>query len=246
MGPVVSGRVAFVTGASRGIGAGTAAALAAQGHRVAVGYSGSEDAAAKVAADIGGIPVRIDVTDAASIDAAFAHVEETLGKVEVLVNSAGVTGDGLAMRMTDDQWRRVLSTNLDGPFTVARRALPAMVKARFGRIVLVGSVAGLAGSGGQVNYAAAKAGLVGLARSLAREVGSRGITTNVVAPGPIDTDMTAVLPEERKADLCAQVPLGRMGTVAEVASVIAFLCTDAAAYVNGAVVPVDGGLGMGH
>jgi 3-oxoacyl-[acyl-carrier protein] reductase len=242
----MTGRIALVTGGSRGIGAATAKALAQDGHRVAVGYAGSRDAAAKVAADVGGLAVRIDVTDAASVADAFTAVEDSWGPVQLLVNSAGVTGDGLALRMKEDDWRRVLATNLDGAFTVAHRALPNMVKGRFGRLVFVGSVAGLLGSAGQVNYAAAKAGLVGLARSLAREVATRGITSNVVAPGPIDTDMTAVLPPERRAELAAQVPVGRMGTPEEVAAVAAFLCGDAAAYVNGAVVPVDGGLGMGH
>jgi 3-oxoacyl-[acyl-carrier protein] reductase len=240
-------RVALVTGASRGIGHATAGALAAQGLRVAVGYATGAEPAAKLAADIGGMAVQIDVTDPASVDAAFAAVEEAWGeKVTVLVNNAGVTADGLALRMSADQWRTVLSTNLDGAFNVTTRALPGMVRARFGRIVNVGSVAGLAGSAGQVNYAAAKAGLVGLTRSLAREVASRHITCNVVAPGPIDTDMTAALGDERRAQLAEQVPLGRMGTADEVAAVVAFLCSDAAAYITGAVVPVDGGLGMGH
>jgi 3-oxoacyl-[acyl-carrier protein] reductase len=242
----MTGRIALVTGGSRGIGAATARALAQDGHRVAVGYAGSAEAAAKVAADIGGLAVHIDVTDAESVADAYAAVESRWGPVQLLVNSAGVTGDGLALRMKPQDWRRVLSTNLDGAFAVAHRALPNMVKGRFGRMVFVGSVAGLLGSAGQVNYAAAKAGLVGLARSLAREVGSRGITCNVVAPGPIDTDMTAALAPERRAELVAQVSVGRMGTPEEVAAVAAFLCADAAAYVNGAVVPVDGGLGMGH
>jgi 3-oxoacyl-[acyl-carrier protein] reductase len=239
-------RVALVTGGSRGIGRACAVALADAGHRVAVGYASGQDGAEKVAADIGGLAVHIDVTDRESVAAAFATVEAALGPVHVLVNNAGVTGDGLALRMGEDQWRRVLSTNLDGAFTVTTRALPSMVKARFGRIVNIGSVAGLAGSPGQINYAAAKAGLVGLSRSLAREVGSRGITCNVVAPGPIATDMTAALSDERRAELVGQVPAARMGTPEEVAAVVAFLCSDVAGYVTGAVVPVDGGLGMGH
>jgi 3-oxoacyl-[acyl-carrier protein] reductase len=240
-------RIALVTGASRGIGLAIAAALAEQGCRVAVGYSSNRDSAEKAAADIGGLAVHIDVTERASIDAAFAEVEQACGaKVEILVNNAGITADGLALRMGEDQWRRVLSTNLDGAFNVTSRALPGMVRARFGRIVNVGSVAGLTGSAGQVNYATAKAGLVGMTRSLARELGSRGITCNVVAPGPIATDMTAALSEERRAELAQQVPLGRMGTPEEVAAIVAFLCSDAAAYITGAVVPVDGGLGMGH
>lgn len=236
-------RVALVTGASRGIGHATATALAAQGHRVAVAYATNPEPAEKLAADIGGVAVHLDVTDRDSIDRAFAAIE---AKVEILVNNAGITDDGLALRMGEDQWRRVLATNLDGTFNVTSKALPGMVRARFGRIVNIGSVAGLSGSAGQLNYATAKAGLVGFTRSLAREVGSRNITCNVVAPGPLETDMTAALPDERKQQLAQQVPLGRMGTPEEVAAVVAFLCSDAAAYVTGAVVPVDGGLGMGH
>jgi 3-oxoacyl-[acyl-carrier protein] reductase len=235
-------RVALVTGGSGGIGRAIAAALAAQGCQVAVGYATNGESAEKLAADIGGWAVRIDVTDAASIDAAFAAID----KPAILVNNAGITADGLALRMGEDQWRRVLSTNLDGAFNVTSRALPGMVRARWGRIVNIGSVAGLTGSAGQVNYATAKAGLVGMTRSLAREVGSRGITCNVVAPGPIATDMTAALSAERQAELAQQVPLGRMGTPGEVGAVVAFLCSEAAAYITGALVPVDGGLGMGH
>jgi 3-oxoacyl-[acyl-carrier protein] reductase len=190
--------------------------------------------------------VGVDVADPASVDAAFSEVEAALGPVTILVNNAGVTGDGLLMRMSDAQWRRVLSIDLDGPFHCIRRASAAMVKARYGRIVNIGSVAGLSGSAGQANYAAAKAGLVGLTRSVARELASRSITCNLVAPGPIATAMTAALPEARQAELTAQVPLGRMGDAAEVAGAVAFLCSDAAAYITGAVIPVDGGLGLGH
>jgi 3-oxoacyl-[acyl-carrier protein] reductase len=243
---MTTARTALVTGGSGGIGRACAIALAEAGHRVAVGYANGKDGAEKVAADIGGLAVHVDVTDRESIDAAFKAVEESFGPVHVLVNNAGVTADGLVLRMGEDQWRRVLSTNLDGAFAVTSRALPAMVKARFGRIVNIGSVVGLSGSAGQVNYAAAKAGLVGMSRSLAREVGSRGITCNVVAPGPIETAMTAALSEERRAELVGQVPAGRMGTPEEVAALVAFLCSDVAGYVSGAVVPVDGGLGMGH
>lgn len=242
----MSARVALVSGGSGGIGAATAAALAASGHRVAVGYATNREAAEKACADIGGLAVCIDVTEPDAVDTAFSEVEEALGPVTVVVNNAGVTGDGLLLRMSDAQWRRVLATTLDGAFNVSRRALPAMVRARFGRIVNVGSVVGAVGSAGQANYAAAKAGLVGFTRSLARELASRGITCNVVAPGPINTAMTNALPEERRSELIASVPLGRMGTPEEVAAVIDFLCSPAAAYVTGAVVPVDGGLGMGH
>lgn len=236
----MGGRVALVTGGSRGIGAATAQALAADGHRVAVCARGD------ASGDGVELAVRVDVTDPASVDAAFATVEAELGRVEILVNNAGVTRDGLIMRMSDAQWGDVLRTNLDGAFHATRRALPGMVRSRFGRIVNVASVAGAMGSGGQANYAAAKAGLVGLARSVAREVASRAITCNVVEPGPIATAMTDDLPDERKAELAASVPLGRFGTAEEVATLIAFLCSDAAGYITGAVVPVDGGLSMGR
>ena len=234
------GRVALITGGSRGIGAATAASLAAAGHRVAV--------CARGGADVDGVElmVKADVSDRTSIDDAFSTVEAELGPVEILVNNAGVTRDGLLLMMKDDQWSEVLRTNLDGAFYATRRALKNMTKARFGRIVHVSSVAGAMGGAGQANYAAAKAGLVGFARSVAREMASRSITSNVVEPGPITTAMTDDLPDERKAQLAAQVPLGRFGTAEEVAAVIAFLCSDAAGYVTGAVVPVDGGLSMGR
>jgi 3-oxoacyl-[acyl-carrier protein] reductase len=186
------------------------------------------------------------VADTESVDAAFGVLEAELGPVTVLVNNAGVTRDGLLLRMPDEQWNEVLRTNLDGAFHVIRRALPGMVRVRTGRIVNVGSVAGLLGSAGQANYAAAKAGLIGLTRSVARELASRGVTCNVVTPGPIATAMIDALPEARVDELAKQVPVGRLGTPEEVAAVVAFLCSDAAGYVTGAVVPVDGGLGMGH
>ncbi|MDP9404809.1 MAG: 3-oxoacyl-ACP reductase FabG [Actinomycetota bacterium] len=238
--------MALVTGGSGGIGQAIAGALAADGCRVAVGYGQDRESAEKAAAGIGGMAVQIDVTDVAAVEAAYAEVEKTLGSVAVLVNNAGVTADGLLLRMADDQWRRVLSTSLDGAFNVTRRALPTMVRARWGRIVNVGSVTALSGSAGQANYAAAKAGLVGFTRSVARELAARNVTCNLVMPGPIATAMTAALSEQRRAEFCAQVPLGRMGTPEEVAAVVAFLCSEAAAYVTGAIVPVDGGLGMGH
>jgi len=241
-----TGRVAMVTGASRGIGRAVAQALLKGGDQVALGWSKDQAGAEQTAAELGGLPVRIDVTDAASVDAAFEAVEAELGKVGVLVNNAGVTADGLLLRMTEEQWSSVLRTNLDGVFHCIRRAAPAMVRARAGRIVTVGSVAGLLGSAGQVNYSAAKAGLVGLTRSVARELASRNVTCNLVTPGPISTAMLDPLPEERRAELAEQVPLGRLGTPGEVAAAVAFLCSDGAAYITGAIVPVDGGLGMGH
>ena len=239
-------RVALVTGGSGGIGQASVAALAGAGHRVAVGYAGNREAAEKAAAGLDGMAVRIDVTDPASVDAAFKAVEEALGPVDILVNNAGVTADGLLLRMRDEQWRRVLATNLDGAFHASRRAASGMVRRRWGRIVNMGSVVGSTGAAGQANYAATKAGLIGLTRSLARELGSRGITVNLVAPGPIATAMIDAVSDERRAEMTAAVPLGRMGTPEEVGAVVAFLCSPAAAYITGAVVPVDGGLGMGH
>jgi 3-oxoacyl-[acyl-carrier protein] reductase len=231
-------RVALVTGGNRGIGLACAHALAAAGFDVAV-TSRSGDVE-------GFTTVRCDQTDAAQVEAAVAEVESTLGPVGVLVANAGITRDGLTLTMSDEAFASVLEANLLGTFRVVRRCAKGMLRAKWGRIVLVGSVVGLAGSGGQVNYAASKAGLVGMARSLARELGSRGITANVVAPGFVETDMTADLPDERKAAILAQVPLGRMATPEEVAGTVAWLASDAGAYVTGAVIPVDGGLGMGH
>ncbi len=248
----MGGRVALVTGASRGIGRAVALALAADGHRVAACYGSDAAAAADTCAaieSVGGeaIAVQVDVCDTASVDAAFTTAEEAFGgKVEVLVANAGINRDGLLMRMTDEQWSSVLRTNLDGPFHVIRRATPGMVRARWGRIVVIGSVVGLSGSAGQANYAAAKAGQVGLVRTIARELGSRNVTANLVAPGPIVTAMTDALSDDIRSEMTRRVPLGRFGTPEEVAAVVSFLCSDAAGYVSGAVVPVDGGMGMGH
>ncbi len=247
----MGGRVALVTGGSKGIGRAVALALAGSGHRVAVGCAsdtaGADDTCAAIEA-LGSeaLSFQADVSDPAALDAAFGQVESTWGKVEVLVANAGVTGDGLSLRMPDDQWNRVLRTNLDGAFYAMRRAMPGMVRARWGRMTAMGSVVALTGAAGQANYAAAKAGLVGLTRSVARELAARNITCNVVTPGPIATAMTDALSDERRAQFCAQVPLGRMGAPEEVGGVIAFLCSETAAYVTGAVIPVDGGLGMGH
>jgi 3-oxoacyl-[acyl-carrier protein] reductase len=232
-------RVVLVTGGSKGIGYGIALRMAKAGHRVAATYRSGE-----VPADALG--VQCDVTDPGQVEAAFAQVESSLGNVEVLVANAGITRDTLLMRMSDDDWDQVIATNLTGAFRVARRAARAMIRGRFGRIVFISSVVGLMGSAGQVNYAASKSGLVGMARSLARELGSRGVTVNVVAPGFIETDMTAELGEDLVKKYSEQIPLGRLGSVDDIASTVEFLASDAASYISGAVIPVDGGLGMGH
>jgi 3-oxoacyl-[acyl-carrier protein] reductase len=232
------GRVVLVTGGTRGIGLACARAFAAQGDRVAVTH--------RTAPVDGFLSVPCDVTSTEAVDAAFATVEADLGRVEVLVANAGITKDNLMLRMSEDDFTSVLETNLVGAFRAVKRAVPGMLRARTGRIVLISSVVGLSGSGGQVNYAASKAGLVGLARSLARELSGRDITVNVVAPGFVDTDMTADLGDDRKAAILTQIPLGRMATAEEVAGVVTWLTSPPAAYITGAVIPVDGGLGMGH
>lgn len=233
-------RRVLVTGGNRGIGRAVAERLVADGHRVVV-TSRSGDAVEGL--DV----VACEVGDTASVDAAFTAAEEILdGPVEVLVANAGVTKDTLLMRMSEDDFASVVDTNLTGAFRCVRRATTGMVKARFGRIVLVSSVVGLYGSPGQVNYAASKAGLVGMARSITRELGARGITANVVAPGFVETDMTAELPEKTQADYKAAIPARRFAHTSEVAGAVAFLASDDAGYISGAVIPVDGGLGMGH
>lgn len=243
-------RVALVTGASRGIGRACAFALAEQGHRVAFCY-GSDDAGAKetVAAvrRTGGeaLALHAAVDDPAAVDEAFTRVEDTFGPVALLVNNAGITRDGLVARMSDEQWDEVLRVNLYGAFHTIRRAVPRMMRARFGRIVNISSIAGHLGGPGQANYSASKAGLLGLSRAVARELAPRGITCNVVAPGAVLTTMTEPLGEEWATRVAAAVPLGRIGRPEECAAVVTFLCSDLAGYVTGALVPVDGGLGMG-
>ena len=232
-------RVVLVTGGSKGIGHGIAAQFAHAGHRVAATYRSGE-------VPQGVLAVQCDVTDPEEVEAAFAQVESALGNIEVLVANAGITRDTLLMRMSDEVWDQVIATNLTGAFRVARRAARPMIRARFGRIVFISSVVGQMGSAGQVNYAASKSGLVGMARSLARELGSRGVTANVVAPGFIETDMTAELGEDLVKKYGEQIPLGRLGSVADIAGTVEFLASDAASYITGAVIPVDGGLGMGH
>ncbi|MBA3489218.1 MAG: 3-oxoacyl-ACP reductase FabG [Longispora sp.] len=232
-------RTVLVTGGNRGIGLAIANAFAKQGDRVAITHRGS-------GAPDGLFGVQCDITDAGQVDAAFAAVEAELGPVEVLIANAGITDDTLLLRMTEDQFDRVVDTNLGGAWRCAKRASGKMLRAKWGRMIFISSVVGLSGQAGQTNYAASKAGLVGLARSITRELGGRNITANVVAPGFIETDMTAVLPEKQRAEYVKSIPAGRMATVDEVASVVTWLASDASGYVSGAVIPVDGGLGMGH
>lgn len=229
----------LVTGGNRGIGRAICERFLAQGHKV-------------TSADLGGEPpegalgVTCNVADPAQVDAAFAAAEEAHGPVEIVVANAGITKDGLVMRMTDEQWAAVVAVNLTGCFNVARRAVKSMMRQRYGRVVFMGSVVGMFGNAGQVNYSTTKAGLIGMARSLTREVGKRGITFNVVAPGFIETEMTAVLPTEVTDGFKAQTPAGRMGSVDDIANAVEFLTSEGSGYISGAVIPVDGGLGMGH
>ncbi|MET0992429.1 MAG: 3-oxoacyl-ACP reductase FabG [Lacisediminihabitans sp.] len=232
-------RTVLVTGGNRGIGRAIAEEFIAQGHRVAVtARSGS--------GPDGSLTVIADVTDAASIDAAFSAVEAELGPVEVVVANAGITKDMLLLRMSEEDFTSVIDTNLNGAFRVVKRASKGMLKARFGRIVFISSVSGMLGAAGQVNYSASKAGLVGMARALTRELGARNITANVVAPGLVETDMTAELAPELLADYTKSIPAGRFATAGEIAKVVTWVAGDDAGYISGAIIPVDGGLGMGH
>jgi 3-oxoacyl-[acyl-carrier protein] reductase len=228
-----------VTGGNRGIGLAVARAFAAQGDRVAVTHRGS-------GAPEGLFGVQCDVTDAVAVDEAFTKVEAEHGPVEVLVSNAGITDDTLLLRMSEDQFTRVVDANLTGAYRVAKRAASKMLRAKKGRMIFIGSVVGLVGGPGQVNYAASKAGLIGVARSITRELGSRNITANVVTPGFIESDMTAELTEARRKEIFGGIPLARFGAADEVAGAVTWLASDAAAYVTGAIIPVDGGLGMGH
>lgn len=232
-------RTVLITGGNRGIGRAIAEEFVTQGHRVAVTARSGEGPA-------GTLTVIADVTDAASLDTAFTEVEAALGPVEVIVANAGITRDTLLLRMSEEDFTDVIDTNLNGAFRVVKRASKGMLKGRFGRVILVSSVVGLLGSAGQINYSASKSGLIGIARSLTRELGSRGITANVVAPGFIETDMTAELAPEQQEAYLKQIPAARFASPAEVAKVIAWLASDDAGYISGAVIPVDGGLGMGH
>ena len=232
-------RVVLITGGNRGIGYAIAQEFVALGHKVAVTIRSGQGPE-------GALSVKADVLDSASLDAAILEVEQKLGPIEVLVANAGITKDTLLLRMSDEDFEHVIDTNLNGVFRVMKRATKSMIKQRFGRVVLIGSVVGLLGSPGQINYSASKSALVGMARSISRELGGRGITANVVAPGFIDTDMTAELTEDQQKDYLSRIPAGRFATPGEVAKVVSWLASDDASYITGAVIPVDGGLGMGH
>ena len=232
-------RIALVTGGNRGIGRAIAESLKSAGVRVVVTYRTGTPPS-----DFDS--VIMDVTDSASIDAAFAKIESEIGQPEIIVANAGITKDGLVMRMADEDFEDVIDANLTGAFRVAKRATKGLLKLKRGRLIFVGSVVGSLGAAGQVNYAASKSGLVGMARSFARELGSRGITANVIAPGFVETDMTSTLDEKRRAEIAAQVPLGRFCSAEEIADVVTFIASEKAGYITGATIPVDGGLGMGH
>lgn len=240
--PAPPSRVVLVTGGSRGIGLAIATKLAQAGHRVAITYNSTPPADAEA---LGLFAVRADVTDVDQIDAAFSAVEAALGPVEILVANAGITRDNLVLRMSDDDFTSVVETNLTGAYRVSKRAVKAMMRARFGRIIFISSVVGLGGQAGQANYAASKAGLVGLGRSLAKEFASRNVTVNIVAPGPVATDMLAALNQDQHAQILDLVPLGRIGQPDEVAAAVTFLASEDAGFITGTVLPVDGGLSMG-
>lgn len=231
--------IALVTGGNRGIGLEIARSLQAAGHRTVITYrSGTPPQ--------GFGAVQMDVRSTKSIDEAFDQIEKDFGIPEIIVCNAGITRDGLVLRMNEEEFTDVIDANLTGAFRVSKRAVKGLLKLKRGRLIFIGSVVGSVGAAGQVNYSASKAGLVGLARSYARELGSRGITANVIAPGFVETDMTAALDEKRRNEIAAQVPLGRFCTAQEVAEVVAFIASDGASYITGAIIPVDGGLGMGH
>jgi len=231
--------IALVTGGNRGIGLAIARSLQSEGHRVVITYrSGTPPE--------GFDAVQMDVTDGQSVESAFAKIENEIGQPEIIVANAGITKDGLVMRMSDEDFESVIDANLTGAFRVAKRATKGLLKLKRGRLIFVGSVVGSVGAAGQVNYSASKSGLVGMARSFARELGSRGITANVIAPGFVETDMTANLDEKRRGDIAAQVPLGRFCSAEEIAEVVSFIASSKASYITGAIIPVDGGLGMGH
>jgi 3-oxoacyl-[acyl-carrier protein] reductase len=232
-------RIVFVTGGNRGIGLSIARAFAADGDLVVVSYRSGE-------APEGLVGVQMDVTSQESVKEAFTQIEEKYGSVDVLVANAGITRDGLTMRMSDEDFTAVVETNLTGAFRSAQRAISPMMKKRSGRVIFIGSVVGMLGSAGQVNYAATKSGLIGMARALAREYGSRGLTFNVIAPGFVETDMTAELGDTLREKYVAAIPLGRFCTPSEVAAVVKFIASPEASYITGALIPVDGGMGMGH
>jgi 3-oxoacyl-[acyl-carrier protein] reductase len=231
--------IALVTGGNRGIGLAIARSLQSEGHRVVITYrSGTPPE--------GFDAVQMDVTDGQSVESAFAKIESEIGQPEIIVANAGITKDTLVMRMSDEDFESVIDANLTGAFRVAKRATKGLLKLKRGRLIFVGSVVGSVGAAGQVNYSASKSGLVGMARSFARELGSRGITANVIAPGFVETDMTSSLDEKRRSDIAAQVPLGRFCSAEEIAEVVSFIASNKASYITGAIIPVDGGLGMGH